>query len=181
MILQSATQASQEHNKQVRQLADTFNEKQADLDKQLLVATDAQDGDDAVRELEARMERIHMLNVANGYFTLLTEVEKLGRDVPDSLGKNPRKALASYLRIRKLREALIKAQTAAEGAATHIIDSISNLVQTLRAQLTKSLGDRFKGQLSRMRWPDSELELSDESLLNEWRDTFEMLLEVQEA
>lgn len=122
-----------------------------------------------------------MLNVANGYFTLLTEVEKLGKDATDSLDTNPRKALVSYLHLRRLCETLAKAQTAAEGATTHIIDSISHLVQSLRSQVTKSLGDRFRGQLNRMKWPDSKLELSDESLLNDWKDAFEMLLELQEA
>ncbi|PGH18899.1 hypothetical protein AJ80_04317 [Polytolypa hystricis UAMH7299] len=178
-ILRNATKVSIDHNETVRRKAEKFNRQQADIDKRLMVVTQSDTSDEAVKEFETLMERLRRLDIAKGYMELLDDVEKLSKEALKVVNSAPRLALPPYTRLRSVCSALKFAQPAAEGAAPHLVDRAEKLANTLRDQMVKAFGDNLRKALEKMKWPSKELDLRPELIL-EWTDAVDLLLELQE-
>ena len=77
MTLNGITKASKSHSTDLQRQANKFNSLQADIDRRLLILTQSETSDDAVRKFDSSMQSLQRLDVAKGYFQLLTEVENL--------------------------------------------------------------------------------------------------------
>ncbi len=75
--LPKATQESQQHESTIREQAEQFSKRQADIDRRLLIITQSETSDEAVRRFESSMEKLRRLDIAKGYVELLQEVESL--------------------------------------------------------------------------------------------------------
>lgn len=71
------TKASNEHSSILLQEVKRFKKQQAGIDRRLLILTQSDTSDDAIRKFDSSMESLQRLDVAKGYFELLTEVENL--------------------------------------------------------------------------------------------------------
>ena len=75
--LDIATKAEREHSTSLWKQAHEFNQQQADIDRRLLIVTQSETSDDAVRKFDSSMEELRRLDIANEYVGLLTEVDRL--------------------------------------------------------------------------------------------------------
>lgn len=77
MTLNVTTKTFQTHSADLLRQANKFKSLQADIDRRLLILTRSETSDDAVRKFDSSMESLQRLDVARGYFQLLTKVENL--------------------------------------------------------------------------------------------------------
>jgi RAD50-interacting protein 1 len=75
--LEEATKASNDHRDAVRKQVETFNQEQADIDRRLMIITQSETSDDAVRIFESSMQKLQRLDIAKGYLSQLQEIESL--------------------------------------------------------------------------------------------------------
>jgi hypothetical protein len=76
-ILADAESASNQHDAELLQKAEQFNERQADMDTKLKNFTRSETSDGAVQKFELLMSKLQRLDVASGYVELLKEVDEL--------------------------------------------------------------------------------------------------------
>lgn len=76
-MLNETTKTSRSHSANLLEQANKFKSLQADIDRRLLILTRSETSDDAVRKFDSSMESLQRLDIAKGYFQLLTEVENL--------------------------------------------------------------------------------------------------------
>ncbi|KAG5291106.1 RINT-1 family protein [Histoplasma capsulatum G186AR] len=178
-ILADATKASKEHSESVRKQVEAFKQQQQDLDNRLMIVTQSDTSEQAVKDFETSMERLHRLEIAKGYMGTLCEVDYLSKETVKLLATSPRLAVPPYTRLRTLSSGLKLAQPAAEGAASHLVAYASQIANILRDQMAKVFEDNLEKVLAKMKWPGNEFNVSDD-LINEWTDAVELLLELQE-
>lgn len=77
MTLNVTTKTFRTHSANLLQEANQFKSQQADIDRRLLILTRSETSDDAVRKFNSSLESLQRLDVAKGYFQLLTEVQDL--------------------------------------------------------------------------------------------------------
>ena len=71
------TKISKAQSTKLLQETQKFKKHQADIDRRLLILTQSETSDDAIRKFDSSMESLQRLDVAKGYFELLMEVENL--------------------------------------------------------------------------------------------------------
>ncbi len=70
-------EASKKHSANLLKQADEFESLHADVDRRLLILTQSETSDDAIRKFDSSMEHLQRLEVARGYFQLLMKVDSL--------------------------------------------------------------------------------------------------------
>lgn len=70
--------ASKSHKSNLVAKARKFQQQQGEIDRRLLIVTNSETSDVAVRKFSESMERLGRLDVAKGYVELLKTVERLG-------------------------------------------------------------------------------------------------------
>jgi hypothetical protein len=71
------------------------------------------------------------------------------------------------------------AQVAADGAAPHLVDTIENLVASVKKRIQEVFSSRLQSILEKLKWPGKDLILND-GFLQEWADNVDILLDFQE-
>lgn len=173
-----STKASETHSSTLLQQAQAFKRQQADVDRRLLIVTQSETSDDAIKTFDADIRLLQKLDVARNYVELLAHVEDLSKEAKNNFKSSPQAALQPYLRLQKLSIALKGAQTAAEDAAPHLIDHVDQAAQTLWKQMKDAFASDFEKVLTKMKWPGKNVTL-DGSLEHEWTEGVEKLLELQ--
>ncbi|KAJ5308346.1 hypothetical protein N7476_009002 [Penicillium atrosanguineum] len=176
--LSNATKTSNDHAEATRKRAEAFSAEQADIDQRLMIITQSETSDHAVRRLEKSMKKLQRLELSKGYVELLKEAEELSKEALTKISTEPRDALKPYARLRNIVIALKEAQPAAEGAAPHLIDYTEKLASALRQQLKNTFGDRLQKTLESLKWPTREMNITDK-LLEQWRQDVELLIDLQ--
>ena len=75
--LEEASKASKAHAANLQQQVGNFNKQQSDIDRRLLIVTRSETSDDAVRKIDASMEKLKRLDIATDYVDLLLKVDRL--------------------------------------------------------------------------------------------------------
>ena len=145
----------------------------------MLIVTQSDTSDEAVRKFDTSMGALRRLDVAVGYVELLTEVEKLTSQARQNFNNFPQAALKPYLQLQNLVNALRAAQPAAEDAAPHLIDHVDRTARALWVQMKNAFAAEFEEVLKKMQWPAKDIALHG-SLEQEWIDGVKKLLELQE-
>ncbi|KAI7238700.1 hypothetical protein KC330_g2367 [Hortaea werneckii] len=174
-----AQRKADEHVQSIRQRAQEFEEQQEDIDKRLLVVTHSETSDDAVKKFEASMARLQKLDMTAGYVELLREVDDLKARCTDQLGKSDEAALEPYHKLQHLVTSMQPLQEAAEGAAPHLLDHITQQVRGLRQTIQKSFAADLEKTLKKINWP-KPLETIPLSVEKEWAANIGRLLDLQQ-
>jgi len=74
---QEAKAASEQHAVSVQEKAGHFHHDQQDIDRRLRIITQSDTSDDAVRRFEDSMAKLRILDITDGYFKQLSEVDTL--------------------------------------------------------------------------------------------------------
>ncbi|KAI4122045.1 MAG: hypothetical protein LQ338_006030 [Usnochroma carphineum] len=176
--LAESTKASESHASALRSQAQAYKKQQVDVDRRLLIVTQSETSDDAVKKFNADIEALQRLEVARNYVELLAHVEDLSTEARRNFKSSPQAALQPYLRLQKLAIALKEAQPAAEDAAPHLVDHVHQTAQILWKQMKDTFAGEFETVLKRMKWPGKDVSLVG-SLEQEWTQGVERLLELQ--
>jgi predicted nucleic acid-binding Zn-ribbon protein len=75
--LQDAHNTSTEHASSVSTRVQKFHREQRDIDQRLLVVTNSDTSEDAMRRFEKSMDKLRRLDVTKGYVQLLKDVDSL--------------------------------------------------------------------------------------------------------
>lgn len=156
----------------------TFQKEQQDIDRRLLIVTQAETSDDAVQKFEASMDRLRKLDVAAGYVELLQEVDVLRAECLAQLGKDDDAALLPYTRLQQLGASLRSLQENAEGAAPHLLDHVADSVQTLRRTIQTAFSENLEKTLKKINWPKAT-DTVPLALQGEWATNIGRLLDLQ--
>ncbi|KAF3491474.1 RINT-1 family protein [Arthroderma uncinatum] len=177
-ILKSATKASNEHAEAVRKEAEAFSKHQADIDRRLLIVTQSEHSDEAVRKFEDSIARLQRLDVSQGYLELLNSIDHLNKDVIKKMKTSPHDALRSYAQLRSIEISISSGQERVEGATPHLLDYVKGVSETLRGLVYGEYIGKLQNVLDKMKWPMKEL--PSEPLIDEWMRWCDLLLEFQE-
>jgi hypothetical protein len=77
-----ARRAAEEHSTSLKQQARQFQKDQEDISRRLMIVTQSDTSDDAVRQFEASMDKLRRLDVADGYIQQLKDVDVLRYCLP---------------------------------------------------------------------------------------------------
>ncbi|EZG02229.1 hypothetical protein H106_07478 [Trichophyton rubrum CBS 735.88] len=177
-ILKNATKASKEHAEAVRKEAEAFKQHQADIDRRLLVVTQSEHSDEAVRKFEDSIARLQRLDVSQGYLELLSSVDQLNKDAMKTMKSSPHDALRSYAQLRSIETSISTGQDTVEGATPYLLDYVTKVSGGLKDSIRVEYTDKLQNILDKMKWPMKEL--PTESLIDEWMRWCDLLLEFQE-
>ncbi|KUL90627.1 hypothetical protein ZTR_00127 [Talaromyces verruculosus] len=177
--LEEATKASNDHRDAVRKQVETFRQEQADIDRRLMIITQSETSDDAVRIFESSMQKLQLLDIAKGYLSQLQEIESLSKNALEHVDSAPKSAIPPYKALRTISTSLQAAQVAAEGAAPHLVDHAEQLANSVKQQLQDRLSGRLQKALDKLKWPSRELVLND-AFVQEWVTSVDLLLDLQE-
>ncbi|PYI10176.1 RINT-1 family protein [Aspergillus sclerotiicarbonarius CBS 121057] len=176
--LSNATKASNDHTDATRQRAEAFGEQQADIDRRLKALTGSDTSDEAAKRFEASIEKLRRLEISRSYMSLLKEAEGLSKEALNNIKDQPRIAIQSYTRLRKIARSLTEAQPAAEGAAPHLVDYVGKLASALREHMKTDFTRRLQETMEKMKWPPKDLHFPDD-IQAQWKENVELLLDLQ--
>lgn len=144
------------------------------------------------------MHKLQVLDVASGYVSTLAEADRLSsvyktsatsqRTRPNkppralstvNIGKNPQHALDAYQSLFALRRSLGSLQSAAEGAAPHLVDQVSHTLQESREALKQIFAAQLDKTVEKVLWPKRGVPLP-ESLVPEFHAVCVRLLSMQQ-
>ncbi|KAL8683033.1 MAG: hypothetical protein Q9186_000943 [Xanthomendoza sp. 1 TL-2023] len=177
--LVESTRVSEEHSSALLHQARAFQKQQADVDRRLLIVTQSETSDDAVKRFDEDLRALQRLDIATGYVELLAQVEDLSTEARRNFTSSPQAALQPYLRLQRLANALKEAQPAAEDAAPHLVDHVEKTAQSLWQQMKDSFAGDFEKVLAKTKWPGKDVALTG-PLEQEWTEGVERLLDLQE-
>lgn len=72
-----ADATSKQYVLDIEQKSKSFQKTQSDIDRRLLIITQSDTSQDAVKRFEASLAKLRRLELANGYLGLLAEVDRL--------------------------------------------------------------------------------------------------------
>ncbi|KAM5487134.1 hypothetical protein McanMca71_000294 [Microsporum canis] len=195
-ILKSATKASNEHAEAVRKEAEAFRKHQDDIDRRLLIVTQSEHSDEAVRKFEDSITRLQRLDVSQGYLELLSGIDHLkfvlssikaskniadifhSKETIETMKSSPHDALRSYSKLRSIQGSISSSQETVEGATPHLLDYVNKVSENLKNSLRAEYIAQLQNVLDKMKWPMKELPA--EPLIDEWMRWCDLLLEFQE-
>jgi hypothetical protein len=173
-----ADETSKQFIRQIDHQSSAFQHEQADIDRRLLIITQSEASEDAVRRFEASLAKLRRLELASGYLGLLAEVDTLCQDATEKLKSSPDNALDSYNTLRKLQLSLKPLQAEAEGAAPHLLDHIERVTINLRAVIRNALAKELDALLQKIFWPKPAVALPH-SFQQQWDVAVTRLLSLQ--
>ncbi|KAL9096433.1 MAG: hypothetical protein Q9165_001430 [Trypethelium subeluteriae] len=171
--------AAEHHRSSIRDKAAGFQREQHDIDRRLRIITGSDVSDDAVRRFERSMNKLHRLDVANGYVEFLKEVDALRNESLSQLKISDQAALGPLRQLQTLSAHLVPLQTTAEGAAPHLLDHITKTTRALRNHIRDAFAADFEGLLKKIYWPRADVALPTPALQQEWVDCISRLLDLQ--
>ena len=152
---------------------------QADLTRTIQILIQSEVSDDAIRKLDEPMQKLRNIEIAEEYVRTLQHAEGLNHQVENNLESNPEDAVQSCQALQNLVRQMEVAQTAAEGAAPHLLDQLRSASQETYQNLKAQLTSKLSKVLDQMKWPKKELALA-QSTVDEWSRYTKLLLRLQE-
>ncbi|KAF2100011.1 hypothetical protein NA57DRAFT_55943 [Rhizodiscina lignyota] len=176
--LNGAKTAYQKHSTSIQARGEQFIRDQDGIDRRLQIITQSETSDEAVRKFEASMDKLRQLDITAGYVELLKEVDSLNNESLSKLGTADAASLDAYRRLQTLKTSLGPLQDAAEGAAPHLLDHISNVTRTLHDRIRSAFSAQMESVLKKVYWPREDASIPP-GLQQQWNDSVSKLLELQ--
>ncbi len=174
--LEEARSAGENRQSSLMSQIDDFSQLQRSIDVRLQAVAASAAPDEAIRRLERPMKQLHRVDLAHKYLLLLQDVETLRTEARSHLPKSPKAALRPYGRLKQLSTRLRELQAPADEAATHLVNHIASIAESLWAEMKKTMWDEFDALLAKRKWPSVDVQLEVDP---EWREGFEKLLDLQ--
>lgn len=167
--------ASTDYSTMILKQYTEFQQQHEDTNKRLMTVTSSSTPEEAIERLKGPMESLRRVELARDYIGLLKEVDYLTIEARQHLPEHPKEALKPYTQLKELAMKMKQLQSAAEGAATHLVDHVQIVSTQLWTSMTKIMTDEFDTVLRKANWPNEA-----KAPTREWMDCFEKLLELQD-
>ncbi|KAI2465961.1 TIP-1 family-domain-containing protein [Annulohypoxylon bovei var. microspora] len=175
--LEDARRAAQDRQGGLSKSIEEFYQLQESIDVRMKIVAESTAPDEAIRRLEQPMKQLHKVELAYQYVSLLQDVENLRLEARSHLPQNPKAALQSYSRLKKLSMRLRELQRAADEAATHLVNYVEKITEDLWEEMKNTMSKELENVLKKRDWPqgvDTNAEIDDE-----WLQCFEKLIDLQ--
>ncbi len=174
--LEESRRASETRQSSLMSQIDDFNTLQQSIDARLQTVASSSAPDEAIRRLEQPMKQLHSVDLAHKYLLLLQDVEGLRKEARSQLPDSPKAALQPYSRLKQLSRDLKELQGPADEAATHLVNHVANITESLWDEMKTTMWAEFDALLAKRKWPnvDPQLEIDPQ-----WREGFEKLVDLQ--
>ncbi|KAI0886545.1 TIP-1 family-domain-containing protein [Annulohypoxylon maeteangense] len=175
--LQDARRAAEDRQGGLAKSIDEFYQLQESIDVRMKIVAESTAPDEAIRRLEQPMKQLHKVELAYQYVSLLQDVENLRLEARSHLPQNPKAALQSYSRLKKLSIRLRELQRAADEAATHLVNYVEKITEELWQEMKNTMSAELENILKKRDWPqgvDTNAEMD-----GEWLQCFEKLVDLQ--
>ncbi|KAF1810628.1 hypothetical protein P152DRAFT_467669 [Eremomyces bilateralis CBS 781.70] len=176
--LQETQSASQSGSDDLIHRGANLTARLGKLDQDLLTVTGSSVSDDAMQKFENSMGKLRQLDIADGYFRLLKDVDELSSQCPKELEKSHRSALDTFRRLQTLNAALGPLQVDAEGAAPHLLDHVADITSSVRGTIKETLAKELRSILSECGWPSKEAMVPN-NLRDQFDESVRKLLDLQ--
>jgi hypothetical protein len=174
--LEEARRSSAEQQDAIAKQINEFQALQRSIDVRLQIVAASDAPDEAIRRLEQPLAQLHKVELAHKYLGLLQDVEDLRRAARSHLPQSPKAALEPYTRLKQLSMHLQELQSAADGAAVHLVSYVARNTDALWTEMKATMSKELEAVLVKRNWPavDVETEIDEE-----WRECVEKLLDLQ--
>ncbi|KAI2627715.1 TIP-1 family-domain-containing protein [Hypoxylon sp. NC1633] len=175
--LQDVRRAAQDRQNGISSSIREFQKLQESIDVRLKIVAESDAPEEAIRRLEQPMKQLHKVDLAYQYVLLLQDVENLRLEARSHLPQNPKAALQPYSRLKKLSLRLRELQRVADEAATHLVDYVERITESLWDEMKNTMSKELENILKKRNWPqgvDTDAEMDAE-----WLQCFEKLIDLQ--
>ncbi|KAK2608003.1 hypothetical protein N8I77_006641 [Diaporthe amygdali] len=175
--LEVARQSADQRQASLQKQIDDFQSLQRSIDVRLQIVSSSDAPDEAIRRLEGPMHKLQKVDLAHKYLLLLQDVEDLRTEARSHLPKSPKAALEPYTRLKQLAQYLHELQAPADYAATHLVNHVAGIAESLWDEMKRTMWAEMDGILKKRGWPkrvDARSEIDEE-----WRVCFEKLVDLQ--
>lgn len=178
----AAHEKSTSHSKALLAEAEAFRHQQTSIDKRMMVITESETSDDAVRKFDGTMQKLRKLDIAKSYVDLLSEVEELTAEARRNFKTSPEAALKPYIRLQEVARNIRSARPAAEDAAPHMMDHVDGTIRSLWQGMRDAFSADFEKTLETMKWPPKDAQTAIHfagEVEKDWIAGVEKLLQLQ--
>lgn len=150
-----------------------FQKLQHSIDIRVKIAAESDAPNRAIARLQTPMKKLHTVDLAQKYLTLLQDVEKLREEARSHLPDSPKAALEPYT---KLKQLALTMRSLSENEGLHLIDYVENVTEALWNEMKKTMSAELDAVLTKRHWPnvDPSSEMDDE-----WIACVEKLIDLQ--
>ena len=159
--------------------ADHHEKTQGDIHTRLQTLTHSNVSDAAVEKFAKPMQRLRKIEIAEEYIRTVQDAQKCELTAMKEVVSNPEVAVEACQKLQNLVSAVEAAQPAAEGAAPHLVDQLSETSRKAQETVRQNLNTALKSSLDGMKWPGKDLKLTGRPL-ESWSRYTELLLRLQE-
>ncbi|CUS14102.1 unnamed protein product [Tuber aestivum] len=174
---EKARAAASEHSHNLLIQAQLFQQNQDDIDRRLQATTSSDTVQDAAAKFESSMEKLHRLDVAEGYVSLILHVHQLSDEAREGIQKDPKLALAPYNKLQRVSKELKSRHREMEDVAVHLVGYVEKTTGLLWDEMKNCLSGQFGEVLSKINWPTVSADVSNAPGFGK---AFEKLLVLQE-
>ncbi|KAI0165241.1 TIP-1 family-domain-containing protein [Hypoxylon sp. FL1284] len=175
--LEGARRAAEDRQGGIDRSIDEFYKLQESIDARLKIVAESNAPEEAIRRLEQPMKQLHKVELAYQYVTLLQDVENLRLEARSHLPQSPKAALQPYSRLKKLTMRLKELQAAADEAATHLVNHVEMITESLWEEMKSTMSKELESTLKKRSWPQGVDPNSEMDA--EWLQCFEKLVDLQ--
>ncbi|KAL6893166.1 TIP-1 family domain-containing protein [Trichoderma longibrachiatum] len=171
--LDEARRIAEERQAELQTRISEFNEMQESIDRRVQIAAASDAPSEAIARLQKPMKQLQNIELAQKYFMLLQDAERLRKEARSHLPHSPKEALEPYA---QLRELVIKLRSLPGNDELHLVDHVDRMTKNLWAEMKHIMSAELEAVLNKKQWPkvDPQSEMDEE-----WVACIEKLLDLQ--
>ncbi|KAK0764920.1 hypothetical protein N5P37_002392 [Trichoderma harzianum] len=171
--LEEARRTADERHTALQNRISEFNELQESIDRRVQIAAASDAPSEAIARLQKPMKQLQTVELAEKYFMLLQDAERLRKEARCHLPGSPKEALEPYA---QLKELVIRLRSLPGNDDLHLVDHIEKMTENLWNEMKQIMSAELETVLNKKHWPkvDPQSEMDEE-----WVACIEKLLDLQ--
>ncbi|KAK1251690.1 hypothetical protein MKX07_007169 [Trichoderma sp. CBMAI-0711] len=171
--LDEARRIAEERQAELQTRISEFNDMQESIDRRVQIAAASDAPSEAIARLQKPMKQLQNVELAQKYFMLLQDAERLRKEARSHLPNSPKEALEPYA---QLRELVIRLRSLPGNDELHLVDHVDRMTKNLWAEMKQIMSAELETVLNKKHWPkvDPQSEMD-----KDWVACIEKLLDLQ--
>ncbi|KAL7820709.1 TIP-1 family domain-containing protein [Trichoderma gracile] len=171
--LDEARRIAEERQAELQTRISEFNEMQESIDRRVQIAAASDAPSEAIARLQKPMKQLQNVKLAQKYFMLLQDAERLRKEARSHLPNSPKEALEPYA---QLRELVIRLRSLPGNDELHLVDHVDRMTKNLWVEMKQIMSAELETVLNKKHWPkvDPQSEMDED-----WVACIEKLLDLQ--
>ncbi|KAH0492963.1 hypothetical protein TgHK011_007888 [Trichoderma gracile] len=171
--LDEARRIAEERQAELQTRISEFNEMHESIDRRVQIAAASDAPSEAIARLQKPMKQLQNVKLAQKYFMLLQDAERLRKEARSHLPNSPKDALEPYA---QLRELVIRLRSLPGNDELHLVDHVDRMTKNLWVEMKQIMSAELETVLNKKHWPrvDPQSEMDED-----WVACIEKLLDLQ--